>query len=42
MPILISAGIKFRNRKFRYGVPVYTGPFRALTSNDNRSNSATR
>jgi hypothetical protein len=29
--ILISAGMKFRNKKkFRYGIPAYTGPFRAL------------
>jgi hypothetical protein len=29
--ILVSAGVKFRNRKkFRFGIPVYTGPFRAL------------
>jgi hypothetical protein len=27
----ICAGIKFRNKKkFRYGIPVYTDPFRAL------------
>jgi hypothetical protein len=29
--ILISAGKKFRNKKkFRYVIPAYTGPFRAL------------
>jgi hypothetical protein len=29
--ILISAGVKFRNeKKFRYGIPAYTDPFRAL------------
>jgi hypothetical protein len=29
--ILIIAGMKFRNKKqFRYGVPAYTGPLRAL------------
>jgi hypothetical protein len=28
---LISAGMKFRNKKtYRYGIPVYTGPFRVL------------
>jgi hypothetical protein len=30
--ILISAGMIFRNRKFRYGIPAYTGPFRALVT----------
>jgi hypothetical protein len=29
--MLESNGIKFRNKKkFRYGIPTYTGPFRAL------------
>jgi hypothetical protein len=29
--ILISAGMKFRNKKkFLYGMPAHTGPFRAL------------
>jgi hypothetical protein len=29
--LLVSAGMKFSNRKnFRYGIPAYTGPFRAL------------
>jgi hypothetical protein len=29
--ILINAGMKFRNKKkFRYSIPAYTGPFRAL------------
>jgi hypothetical protein len=28
---LIRAGMKFRNKKkFRYGIPAYTGPFQAL------------
>jgi hypothetical protein len=28
--ILISAGMKFRNKKkFRHNIPAYTGPFRA-------------
>jgi hypothetical protein len=32
--ILISTGIKFKNKnKFRYGIPAYTGPFSALTTN---------
>jgi hypothetical protein len=31
--MFISSGMKFRNKnKFRYGVPVYTSPFRALLS----------
>jgi hypothetical protein len=25
----ISAVMKFRKKKFRYGIPAYTGPFRA-------------
>jgi hypothetical protein len=30
-PMLISSGTKFRNKKkFQYGMPAYTGPFRAL------------
>jgi hypothetical protein len=29
--ILISASTKFRNKKkFQYGIPAHTGPFRAL------------
>jgi hypothetical protein len=29
--MLVSAGMKFRNKKkFRYGIPAYTGPFEAL------------
>jgi hypothetical protein len=28
--ILISAGMKFGNKKIRYGIPAYTGPFPAL------------
>jgi hypothetical protein len=28
--MVISAGVKFRNKKSRYGIPAYTGPFRAL------------
>jgi hypothetical protein len=29
--MLISASMKFRNKnKFWYGIPAYTGPFRAL------------
>jgi hypothetical protein len=29
--ILINAGMKFRiKEEFRYGIPAYTGPFRAL------------
>jgi hypothetical protein len=29
--MLISSGTKFRNKKkFQYGMPAYTGPFRAL------------
>jgi hypothetical protein len=30
--ILVSAGMKFRNKKkFRYGIPAHTGPFRVLS-----------
>jgi hypothetical protein len=33
--VFISAGTKFRNKKkFRYGIPAYTGPFRALGIRD--------
>jgi hypothetical protein len=28
--IFTSAGMIFKNKKFRYGIPAYTGPFRAL------------
>jgi hypothetical protein len=29
--ILINAGMKYRNKKkFHFGIPAYTGPFRAL------------
>jgi hypothetical protein len=38
--ILISAGMKFNNKtKFRYGIPAYTVPIRALrtTHNDFRT-----
>jgi hypothetical protein len=29
--VFISAGMKFRNKKkFRCGIPAYTGPYRAL------------
>jgi hypothetical protein len=29
--VLIGAGMKFRNKKkFRYGIPPYTGPFQVL------------
>jgi hypothetical protein len=24
---ILSTGMKFRNKKFQYGIPVYTGPF---------------
>jgi hypothetical protein len=31
--ILVSAGMKFRNKEeFEYGIPAYTGPFRALAA----------
>jgi hypothetical protein len=33
--ILKSAGMKFRNeKKFRYGIPAYTGPIRALVAEE--------
>jgi hypothetical protein len=33
--ILLGSGMKFRNeKKFRYGIPAYTCPFRALSGTD--------
>jgi hypothetical protein len=33
----ISADMKFRNKnKFRYGIPAFTGPFRALVAGGKR------
>jgi hypothetical protein len=33
--ILIRAGMKFRKKKkFRYGIPAYTGPFPALVNTE--------
>jgi hypothetical protein len=35
--ILLSAGTKFGNKsKFRYNIPAYTGPFRALDGTEDR------
>jgi hypothetical protein len=37
MDIFISIGMKYRNiKKFRYGIPAYIGPFRALIVPQNR------
>jgi hypothetical protein len=32
----ISAGMKFRIKKFRYGTPAYTGPLRELVYKNTR------